>query len=135
MKNIEYREATLADCRFVYELRTLKDDITKYEMTVATYNAHKNFWKKYFDSYKIISFENTVIGYFGMVEEDFRIAIIQSYRGMGIGSKVIEDNKSLLRDKLIKIAYHNKQSIRVFEKNGFCKTGEEQKFIIMKYFE
>ena len=135
MTTLEYRNAGLNDCQFVYELRTLKDDKYKYEKTVSTYKKHKSFWRKYYESYRIISYENAVIGYFGLVEEDFRIAIVENYRGRGIGSKVIEDNKKLLKNKIIKIASHNKQSIRIFEKNGFYKTREESRFIFMELLE
>ncbi len=83
--------------------------------------------------YFLIKQEESSIGYFSYVLTEnslflSKIYILVSYRGMGIGKKVFEFlEKTAKENKLSEITLivnrNNKNSIAVYEKNGFVISG------------
>ena len=130
---VELNDAKKGDCNFVYKLRTLKEDKENYRSRdEISIEQHKIFWEINYKKYKMIKFKNEVIGYCGLVNGDYRFAVIPDYRGMGIGKKAVELCRDMIGDNKIFVMRENIASIKCFTHNGYEVVGESSNFLIMQ---
>ena len=73
-----------------------------------------------------------MIGYCGIVNNDFRFGLIPEQRGKGLGKLIVQKYKSKLKGLDVYVHKDNKASIRCFESNNFMFTGKSGEFLIFK---
>ena len=79
-----------------------------------------------------------VAGYIGMYKvfnegEITNVAVHPKYRGMGIGTKLMESvirqaEKNNIKDIILEVRQSNSEAIRLYEKNGFKKIKKKKNF-------
>jgi len=115
-------KARIIDSLFVYQLRTDKRDRGSYLTRVTSFEEHQNFWERNYHNYMILWLNNKRVAYFGLVNGDFRLAILREYRGLGIGKFIVEEAKTLIGSNPILITEENKASYNLFVGQGFVVT-------------
>ena len=126
---ITLRKAEPNDSTFVYGLRTNLSDEENYKSGCQiTYQEHKHFWDKNFRYYKIILHKGRRVGYCGLVNKDFRIAIIPECRGKGIGKSVVKQCSDLIKDNKIYVMKTNKASLKCFLGNNYKIIDEKGEY-------
>jgi GNAT superfamily N-acetyltransferase len=117
--------ASEEDSEFVYHLRFVEEDkyFYFYQDKISSEN-HNRFWRNHWKDYYIGRLEGRRIGFYGIVEGDFRISIIPEMRGLGIGSLLIKDAVNRLCFTSVRVLKNNKASLSAFHKNGFFIVGE-----------
>jgi len=123
MNQICYRAATINDCEFVYRLRFYPDDLDNYFTSVISpLVAHRSFWVDNYSSYCVAECNGLRVGYYGVVNDDFRYAVVPSARGKGIGKGLIMHAILKYDIRIAKVAVNNFASIKCFLSSGFVKT-------------
>jgi RimJ/RimL family protein N-acetyltransferase len=79
----------------------------------------KEYMKKYGKYYYVCLYNNIPCGYIGVIDNDIRFAVHQSYQGKGIGTFMLTEIKKIFPNAYGKIKVFNKPSIKAFEKSGF----------------
>jgi GNAT superfamily N-acetyltransferase len=130
---IRYRKARLSDSQFVRDLRNAAADRRFYRNTeYIKQEDHVKFWSLHCKDYYIIEIYGNIAGYIGFVNSDFRIAIIEKYRGNGYGKQIIKHWLEELKHKLIYVHKENKRSLRTFEANGFSRISDDGTFVCLR---
>lgn len=129
-KDLWIRKAEQCDADFVYALRTRSEDRECYLTTVKSKEVHRGYWELNHCAYSLVLKGAKRAGYFGLVENDFRIAVLPEFRGQGIGGYILEHVKCSLSDKTIRIVAENKPSLNLFLRSGF-KVQEEVDGVIL----
>ena len=118
--NISFRPAEQRDARFVYDLRFRHQDSSCYFSNIfVSFEEHALFWEDNFKSYWIAEELSIRIGFYGIINEDFRYSVIPEYRGRGIGTYIVADAIKRLELRQVRVIAENISSIKVFRKNSF----------------
>ena len=138
INQVRYRAATVKDSKFVYRLRFDPDDLDNYFTSVIPpLVSHRKFWLDNYQSYCIAECNGLRVGYYGLVNEDFRYAVVPSARGKGIGKNLVT-HAILTEDiRIAKVAINNLASIKCFLSCGFvktstCKTDSGKEYIVLE---
>ena len=124
--NLSILPALEKDGQFVYHLRFIEEDKCYYfHKDLTPLDVHNDFWRKHWKDYYIAYIGYKKIGFFGIVEGDFRISIIPEMRGYGVGSLMIQDAVNRLGFTTVRVLKNNKASLSAFRKNGFFIVGED----------
>ncbi|MEM3173025.1 MAG: GNAT family N-acetyltransferase [Candidatus Nitrosotenuis sp.] len=123
------RKVRKKDWDFILELRNNRD-FRKffYNQHTITKKEHYNYLQKQQKNPNfvnwIISIGNKNVGYVRILDNDVSIIIDKKHQGRGIGTKVIklieiEAKKIGIKKLVAKVMIFNKNSKKIFEKNGF----------------
>lgn len=125
LNNMVIRPASLEDSDFVFLLRTRTED-AKYYFTGSKIqkDTHEWFWLKNLKSYYIIEVDGLRVGFFGIVNSDFRFAVMPEYRGKGLGKLIVSYAYTNLGVRQVRVSADNQASIKCFSSNGFTVVRE-----------
>ena len=119
--------ATLSDSDFVYSLRNRNEDQYCYfSGSNFTMLEHQKFWQVNYLFYWIATLDTLRLGFYGIVDGDFRFAVCPGHRGLGIGSKLIQHAITTSNLNTVRVAKNNLASIKCFLVNGFNLSAEEK---------
>lgn len=123
---INVRRANFKDWEFVYMLRTLAED-SEYYFSGNDINVqeHLIFWRHNYKEYWIAEAQETAVAFYGLVNGDFRFAVLPCYRGHGIGSILIKHAIERHNLSQVVVDKNNAASISCFLKNNFYIAKEE----------
>lgn len=127
--HVSLRKVRKKDWDFILELRNNRD-FRKffYNQHTITKKEHYNYLQKQQKNPNfvnwIISIGNKNVGYVRILDNDVSIIIDKKHQGRGIGTKVIklieiEAKKIGIKKLVAKVMIFNKNSKKIFEKNGF----------------
>jgi ribosomal protein S18 acetylase RimI-like enzyme len=149
VSNIELREATSADEPFLFEVyaSTRSDDLEglgwdenqKLTFIKMQFLARERSYPKVDN--RIILFNGRAVGRVLVDRTDaaillIDIALLKEYRNAGIGSSVINEliKESSDSQKALKLHVLNASpALRLYERLGFCKTGNDQVYSEMTW--
>jgi hypothetical protein len=117
---------------FIYKLRNNKKDQRYYGSKKINPMEHIRFWLRYWKDHTIYSLGGIRIGYSGIVEGDFRYAVMPQYRGKGYGNEIVHNSLNRLTGKTIKVKRDNYASIRIFITQGFSIKKEVEDWLFME---
>jgi len=119
---------------FIRELRTHKANTNGFlEQVEITPEQQIKYMSKHKDKYFICLDENeTPIGFVGEIDGEIRFAVDPTKKNMGVGTFMINSLVEINENIYAKVLLANLSSSRVFEKCGFIKKKQDEKFI---YYE
>jgi len=119
------RPAKLSDSEFVYNLRTRNED-SQFYLTgnKISKKVHVIFWQKHFSWYYILELDSVRVAFLGMVDSDFRFAVVPEQRGKGLGKLMVSYATKHLGVTQVKVSAYNYASLRCFCENGFTVVNQ-----------
>ena len=82
---------------------------------------HTAFMLKHGDDFFVSLWDNSFVGYVGIIDNDIRIATIPEAQGHGIAAFMLKNVHQRYPESIAKVKLDNEASIKLFEKCGFRK--------------
>jgi hypothetical protein len=118
---------------FIRVLRSHKDNAAGFlEQVQITPEQQAKYMEKYKDNYYIcIDENNTPLGWIGEVDDDIRLCTNPNYKGVGVGTFMLNELHKLHPNAHAKVLLNNEASNKVFINCGFEMYKEDNDF---KYY-
>ena len=105
---------------FVREMRTHPENSPGFiEQVEITREQQEQYMQRYAKNYYICLLYNEPVGYVGVIDNDIRICTHPDFKGVGIGSFMLDEIVKIFPGAIGKILKGNTASQRLFEK---CKV-------------
>lgn len=118
---------------FIRILRNHKDNVAGFlEQVQITSEQQSKYMEKYRNNYYIcIDENNTPLGWIGEVDDDIRLCTDPNYKGVGVGTFMLNEFHKLHPSAHAKVLLNNGASNKVFITCGFEVYKEDKNF---KYY-
>lgn len=105
---------------FIRKLRLDSENILGFiNQNYITENEQIEYMKNNHFYFNICLFEDTPVGFIGVIDNDIRIAVNPKYKNRGIGKFMVNEIMKTNPNALAKIKSNNLASIKLFESCGF----------------
>ena len=143
---MKFHEATLADARFLFDLRNLDSNRSQFRNTEKVeWNSHEPWLQRFLSNKRnrvyVFSINSEKIGMFRIDESgDVSVSLLDEFKGQGYGSEMIKKGSSLYVQEFpnaklfAEIKKENAASTKAFIKAGY-KLSESliKDYILLDY--
>ena len=107
---------------FIRSLRTMKGVREGFiEQVEISPKQQEKYMLKYGKMFHICLSDGEPVGFFGVIQDDIRIATHPNFQGMGVGKFMINKLVKMYPDAFAKVKVDNESSLKLFESCGFKK--------------
>jgi|694.fasta_scaffold09823_22 hypothetical protein len=118
-------------------IRILRNDPTNQKGFLDKVNISENdqklYMDKYGDCYYVCLKDEIPCGYIGVVENDIRICVDNSFKKLGVGKFMLSEVVKIFPDAKAKILKTNTASLNLFIKTGFNVVSNDNNLFYLEY--